>query len=262
MRKSQDFQWSALLIGRTQDASRVSGRSAKQYVGALLSGIERDHKVVNQRPPSKAQPAKAVRSHDRIHAGSQLAVRSRGPVVTNLSIHNTLRGESSAGCWRFVPLCFQRNTVNRIVGNRAMSEAAEQVHRIRLIGPWEWAPAPVVDDPSWRKVRLPDEWVNLPELPDGAAFRRRFHCPTGIESGDRVFVVISTQGTLNEVLLNRHQLERDPRDQQASDAHSFEITSILEEHNLLEISVPRIEPGRPELGLGLPVVLEIVTSRG
>jgi hypothetical protein len=180
-------------------------------------------------------------------------------VVTNLSIHNTLQGESFAGCWRFNAMDI-RVTILDSLGIEAMSEAVDRVHRIRLVGPWEWAAVPVLDVASWRKLRLPEDWASLPDVPGKAAFRRRFHSPTGLGPSDRVFVMIDTHGDLNEVRLNRRQLKCIPSVQLGSISRAFEITSALEEHNLLEITLPRIEPGKPELGLGRPVVLEIVSK--
>jgi hypothetical protein len=134
---------------------------------------------------------------------------------------------------------------------------SERVHRIRLVGPWEWTSRPAEDESDWRKIRLPDDWESLCEVSGSAIFRRRFHCPTGIEATDKVFVVIDADGFLGTVQLNGSPLgciERLSRSDQ-----SYEVTDRLLDHNLLTITFEDISSSSGG-GLVRPVVLEIVSQ--
>jgi hypothetical protein len=137
-----------------------------------------------------------------------------------------------------------------------MSDSAESVHRIRLVGPWEWTDWPVADSADWKKIRLPDDWSSFQESTASAIFRRRFHCPTGIEPGDRVYVVIDTEVLRGTIRLNGAGLEKSARPSRID--LSFEITDRLIDHNTLEIALTELS-AIPQCGLGRPVVLEIVS---
>jgi hypothetical protein len=94
-------------------------------------------------------------------------------------------------------------------------------------------------------IRLRGPWHQEP-LPGGSVrYSRRFHRPTGLESGDRVFLVLD--GSAAAVVLNGQPL--------ALGSGRYDITELLAAKNLLELAAPA---GLPTDGLAR---LEIGQSR-
>ncbi len=139
--------------------------------------------------------------------------------------------------------------------------APSSVHRIRLQGPWEWAvPTPVSTQAwTWNRVRLPDEWDQLPVMAGPVWFRRRFNAPTGITPRDRIRVALTTTQPPSQVILNGQPLSaRPPEVSDEPAVIRYEITPALADRNLLEIVFASCTtPPDIDGGMGRPVVLEI-----
>jgi len=123
------------------------------------------------------------------------------------------------------------------------------MHTIRLRGPWQLEPIvrfvlqpdgtyrPVRKDlPPPAKATMPADWSE----PLGADFlgrvryQRVFQKPTGLESGERVWLVIEGPRSRGVVELNRKRLG------DVSHGESFgrfDVSELLEDHNGLEIVV-------------------------
>ncbi|MFO0869965.1 MAG: hypothetical protein U0935_13615 [Pirellulales bacterium] len=97
-----------------------------------------------------------------------------------------------------------------------MSDSAVAIHRIRLRGPWQQAAAPVG------------------AAPVGAAtpFTRRFGCPTGLDGGQRVYLVIDVLTVATCVWLNSQLLADVPA---GISTWRYDITDRLTASNLLEL---------------------------
>ncbi len=92
-----------------------------------------------------------------------------------------------------------------------MSESAVAIHRIRLRGPWQRQAAPA-----------------------GAAtpFTRRFGRPTGLDGGQRVYLVIDVLTAATCVWLNSQLLAEVPA---GTTTWRYDITDRLTASNLLEL---------------------------
>lgn len=127
-------------------------------------------------------------------------------------------------------------------------------HIIRLRGPWEWQA--VDGTPHERgKLKFPADWDAA--LGHRAAatllLRRFFHCPTGLDPHERLWLVVETTGRRARVSLNGVALG----ESNASSSHvDDDITSIVQTRNELEV---RVEAGTAEPPLG-EVRLEIRTT--
>lgn len=135
---------------------------------------------------------------------------------------------------------------------------SKAIHRIRLVGPWEWAVSAL--ETEWKKLRLPDDWSSLAPQNAEVSFRRRFHRPTGIQPNDRLFIVISTLGALSRVQLNGHDLRAVPGPARVTGEQSFEISGKLEEINLLQLMLPQLTADESHARLDQPVLLEILAQ--
>lgn len=68
------------------------------------------------------------------------------------------------------------------------------LHTIRLAGPWEFQVADASDD--WQTIKLPADWrtilqrLRADESQTRIEARRRFQRPTGLDGGERVWLVI------------------------------------------------------------------------
>jgi hypothetical protein len=138
------------------------------------------------------------------------------------------------------------------------------VHRIRLIGPWEFAWRTSTGDgaeldgkAASGTIKMPCDWQSIFGSRGGkVAFSRRFHRPTNLEPHERVLIVLTGVGGSGTIRLNGDSLL------EFSDADSVEadVTNKLEAFNLLEIEVEH-QPIAGKLGgLHSPVVLEIRQS--
>lgn len=91
-------------------------------------------------------------------------------------------------------------------------------------------------------IRLRSPWE-----PHAAGFRRHFNRPTGLASGERVWLVIDDAGA-TRVALNGAELAAVPLPCPAR----FEITALLRPRNELLIAIAAEPTGvRLELGLGV-----------
>lgn len=118
------------------------------------------------------------------------------------------------------------------------------MHNIRLRGPWSVEPLEryvlradggyqrsTTELPAAAKMTMPADWGAVL----GASFLglvrylRNFQKPTGLESGERVWLVVEGPRSRGSVELNRKRL---------GDAGGrFDITELLEDHNRLEVVV-------------------------
>jgi hypothetical protein len=117
-------------------------------------------------------------------------------------------------------------------------------HVIRLRGPWHREPL-VRDGPE--DSRRP------------ARYSRRFNRPTNLDPEESVWLVLEGVDVEAEIALNGRSLGKVG---EASDTTRFEITAMLEAHNMLSIDIPLrladncVSPGNRELPAG-EVRLEI-----
>ncbi len=123
------------------------------------------------------------------------------------------------------------------------------MHTIRLRGPWELEPIerfvrqaddtyrPASDAlPASGRAQMPADWAAVlgDDFLGRVCYRRTFQKPTGLEHGERVWLVVEPPRTHGVVELNRKRLgEVRSRDR----TWRFDITDLLEEHNRLEIVV-------------------------
>ena len=135
------------------------------------------------------------------------------------------------------------------------------VHRIRLLGPWEFAwessagdEAPPVLEGT---TAMPCDWHSLFGPVVGlATFRRRFHRPSNLELHEQVWLICTGVRGSGSVSLNDEQLSEFSSDGEAVEC---EVTSRLQPFNVVSIRLSAgsiEEPQRPR-GLFEPVVLEI-----
>ena len=143
------------------------------------------------------------------------------------------------------------------------------VHRIRLIGPWEFrwgelAGTPISADGSRvcpfetsGSVKMPCDWNSLFGLAGGqASFSRRFHRPTNLESHEQVVIVLTGVGGSGTVMLNGQLLSEFS---ESSVSVEVNVTDRLQAFNVLEIGIhfhPSAEVARRG-GMYDAVVLEI-----
>ena len=122
-------------------------------------------------------------------------------------------------------------------------------HIIRLRGPWEVVGQQSVQHP--RQLRLPlsasEEYLTGLDAP--ITLKRRFHCPTGLEQDQRVFVAIDAVLDVIRVRLNQ-------RDLQDTGDLRFSVGQLLET-NLLEITIEHPSGAVPTVDVMLDVRLEI-----
>ena len=135
------------------------------------------------------------------------------------------------------------------------------VHRIRLLGPWEF----VWEEPSGTETppvtegttAMPCDWHSLfGPVAGTATFRRRFHRPSNLEPHERVWLICTGVRGCGTVLLNNEQLSEFAADGEAVEC---EVTSRLQPFNVVSIrlSVGTVDEQQPLGGLFEPVVLEI-----
>lgn len=132
------------------------------------------------------------------------------------------------------------------------------LHRIRLKGPWE-ALGPGAEHDQWTRIHVPIAWRDcFGMVPGTARFRRNFHQPTGIETGERVGIRLPIGiGTVQQVSVNGTVLTPFSGDETLLDA-----TPHLESFNTLECEI-HFDPGNsPEIpgGLWEAVWIEIFSN--
>jgi hypothetical protein len=133
------------------------------------------------------------------------------------------------------------------------------MHTIRLRGPWQLEPleriiclgdgqfrrtADVLPDSA--RATMPTDWSESfgSDFFGRVRYRRIFQKPTGLESGERVWLLIEPPRSHGVVELNRKRLGDVYWN---GDAGRFDITELLEDHNHLEIVVahPALDSATP-----------------
>lgn len=123
------------------------------------------------------------------------------------------------------------------------------MHTIRLRGPWNVEPVArfvLQADGTYRpenehlppltKMTMPADWSAAfgADFLGRVRYHRVFQSPTGLENGERVFLVVEPQRSAARVTLKRDLLGFvDP----GEPAGRFDVTDRLEDHNQLEIFV-------------------------
>ncbi|MDA1015411.1 MAG: hypothetical protein O3A00_13290 [Planctomycetota bacterium] len=114
------------------------------------------------------------------------------------------------------------------------------MHRIRLIGPWEFSTSPVANDssaaaqPDPGRVKTPVVWNALfGEWRGTARCLRRFNRPTNIDADTRIDVTVVDLLGSARVLLNEELLVDATRDA----TFSINVTGKLKLHNRLVIEL-------------------------
>ena len=137
------------------------------------------------------------------------------------------------------------------------------MHRIHLKGPWlyEWLDGPhgEADESHCAdgKIKMPNSWHHhFGNVTGKVLLRRRFHWIAQLDDGEKVFVVLTAVTGLANVSVNNLALgEVSTTEERAR----FEITSLLEANNWLEVELecqqPIDDPARS--GLWGPVALEV-----
>ena len=135
-------------------------------------------------------------------------------------------------------------------------------HAIRLRGPWtcqplDWADASAAPLPAGGTLEMPGDWGRLlgDDFRGRVRFTRQFNLPTGLDAGQRVWLVIDSVHAEADVVLNGSsvgQVCNVPN----PPAGRFDITSLLQSRNelVVEVSCPATSPEPGRLGL---VKLEI-----
>ena len=122
-------------------------------------------------------------------------------------------------------------------------------HEIRLAGPWEFT----VTGGDTVRCQLPFD-CEQHATHNGFTLQRRFHRPSGLESTDKLYIVITADQPLHNIRLNDHPVTAaSTTQQQASPPTTFEITDHIQEFNLLEVPALAGEP--------LPGTIEAVMLR-
>jgi hypothetical protein len=135
------------------------------------------------------------------------------------------------------------------------------VHRIRLLGPWEYRWHVVLQETVPAAVSgtttIPQTWQQLFGSVSGrAAFSRKFHRPTNLEPHERVFLVLTAVRGAGRVELNSVSLGEFTSE---GECVEFDATDFLQAFNMLSIDLtfdPDSAASRPG-GLLEPVVMEI-----
>jgi hypothetical protein len=142
--------------------------------------------------------------------------------------------------------------------------AVVSVHRIRLIGPWEFAWRSSTGDGAKIEgvaesgtIKMPCDWQSAFGSRGGkVSFSRRFHRPTNLEPHEQVLIILTGVGGSGTIRLNGDSL----LEFRAVDSVGVDVTNKLEAFNLLEVEIEH-EPIEGKLGgLHAPVVLEIRQS--
>lgn len=138
------------------------------------------------------------------------------------------------------------------------------VHRIRLIGPWDygWSPTEILTTvtslPTAGSVKMPCDWQTLfGSLGGRATFSRKFHCPTNLEPHEQVVIVLSEVGGEGQIFLNDDLLFQFPA---GSESPEVNVTQHLQRFNVLEVVLqftPSTDIPATAGGLFGPVMIEI-----
>jgi hypothetical protein len=178
--------------------------------------------------------------------------------------HRTKDGEKSTPAAQSPPAAEDARAGNR----------EDSAYRIFLRGPWQSEPLVragrdaegklVWTDtglPRAATARLPASWQDLfSDFRGRIRFRRRFHPPSSIEPGDRLFVVFDGVGGTGPVALNGHSLGRI---EATTGPARFEVTGLLQVNNELVVDLEFTDSGAAAEPGGLfeTVALEIRSHR-
>lgn len=138
------------------------------------------------------------------------------------------------------------------------------MHRINLKGPWEFQPLNVLPGasdvaiPGRGTVKFPAAWQDfLGDFRGRVEFVRPFNRPTNLDAHERVDLVLDGVGGTAVIRLNQQSVGQIA---ESEGTGRFDITRLLQLHNLLQIQVEwSCRTGEPG-GLWAPVALEIVTT--
>ncbi|MDB5334904.1 MAG: hypothetical protein JWN70_523 [Planctomycetaceae bacterium] len=137
------------------------------------------------------------------------------------------------------------------------------MHRINLKGPWEFQPliaspaTPSVELPGRGTVKFPAVWQDfLGDFRGRIRFLRPFNQPTNLDAHERVELVLAGLGGAAVIRLNQQAVGVISNSEHTG---RFDITALLQPHNLLEIDVDWSGMSTERGGLWAPVALEIVT---
>jgi hypothetical protein len=123
------------------------------------------------------------------------------------------------------------------------------MHIIRLRGPWQLEPLErfvpcgegryeraTVSLPLSARLTMPADWSTVfgGDFLGRVRYHRVFQSPTGLESGERVFLVVEPPRSRGVVSLSRERLGEVVW---GGPAGRFHITDLLEDHNRLEVVV-------------------------
>lgn len=135
------------------------------------------------------------------------------------------------------------------------------VHRIRLRGPWEFAPlgaetAATLEIPAQGRIHFPGSWQELNAAPGTRwLLRRRFSRPANLDSDERVRLVCERLAAEVLVRLNGQTLDDVHDDSDAG--RMWDITTRLNLRNSLEIEIAAerlggdVLPGEVYLEIGV-----------
>ena len=120
-------------------------------------------------------------------------------------------------------------------------------HRIRLRGPWECEPLASFSGqpiPPPRRVTLPCRWCEggLSEIAGRVRLRRRFGCPSNLDSSERVWLTFAGLESNAAISLNEQALDTPPA---AANGLELDVTDLLGMRNELIVEVDR--PSTDEL---------------
>jgi hypothetical protein len=123
------------------------------------------------------------------------------------------------------------------------------MHTIRLRGPWQMQPmerfAVLPDDrisasgedlPTPTVAKMPDDWSSVfgADFLGRVRYVRTFNKPTGLDSGERVFLVVEPPISVGRVAVNG-QILGEVR--WGAPPGRFDITTALKDHNAVEVEV-------------------------
>jgi hypothetical protein len=102
-------------------------------------------------------------------------------------------------------------------------------------------------------IRLRNPWQNNADQ-NPTRYCRSFHCPTGLEAHEQVWLVVENPDRVERVVLNARPLGEAPWDTKSC---GFDVTAILTARNTIEIDVAGQVIGQTVTDVFGPVRLEI-----
>src|SRR5688572_19376043 len=143
------------------------------------------------------------------------------------------------------------------------------MHTIRLRGPWQMQPVErfaILSDgrfagsgedlPTPAVAKMPDDWSSVfgADFLGRVRYVRTFNKPTGLDSGERVFLVVEPPRSVGRVAINGELLGEV---KWGAPAGRFDITTSLKDHNAVEVEV-----SHPALDDAENVILETTPVSG